>query len=153
MEGGYTAYMVDALQRPRVVFINGNKKTIGGPGSVTLAMVQRCLSRMAGWVRLSLQCMEYEYPSWHLLLSFSVFDLCSKEKKRRMVSVMDSARSVFRGWHVLSGAPQMPWKASSVITWDLQQVTMPSTSRADMLQPGLRPSVGPGASDWGGRQS
>jgi len=34
--------------------------------------------RMAGWVRLSIQCMDYEYPSWHLLLSFSIFYLSSK---------------------------------------------------------------------------
>lgn len=34
--------------------------------------------RMAGWVRLSIQCLEYEYPSWHLLLSFNIFDLTTK---------------------------------------------------------------------------
>ncbi len=49
---------------------------------MTLPMVNRCLARMAGWVRLSIQCMDYEYPAWHLLLSFSAFDLASRIRQR-----------------------------------------------------------------------
>ena len=79
---GFTAFIIDLLQKPRLAWVGPHAKTIGGPGAVTQEMVARCLSRMAGWVRLSLQCMDYEYPSWHLLLSFSVFDLCSLKAQR-----------------------------------------------------------------------
>ena len=37
---------------------------------------------MAGWVRLSIQCMQYEYPHWHICLAFAVFDLGATKKGR-----------------------------------------------------------------------
>ena len=82
LKSGYTAYALELLQRPRVVFVGRGPKTIGGPGKVTLPLVGRCLARMAGWARLSIQCMNYEYPDWHLLLSFSAFDLASRIRDR-----------------------------------------------------------------------
>ena len=48
---------------------------------MTIALLARCLSRMAGWVRLSVQSIDYEYPDRHLLLSFSVFNLSKTGKK------------------------------------------------------------------------
>lgn len=47
------------------------------------SMVARCIGRMAAWCRLSIMCIDYEYPNWHLLLSFSIFDLCPSGSARR----------------------------------------------------------------------
>ena len=75
MNTGFTAHMLESLRRPRAVLIAGRPKQLGGPDRVTQTVIRRCLARMCAWVRLSLRCMDYEYPHWHLLLSFSVFDL------------------------------------------------------------------------------
>ena len=79
---GFTAYIIRELQDPRLVFVNGRAKTIGGHNSVSHDLIGRCLSRMAGWVRLSIQCMQYEYPHWHICLAFAVFDLGATKKGR-----------------------------------------------------------------------
>jgi hypothetical protein len=90
LKTGFTAFMLGLLQNQRLVFVGSRPKAIGGAGKVTIAMIERCLSRMSGWVRLSLQCLNYEYPSWHLLLSFSVFDLAAALKGRRTHGFGDS---------------------------------------------------------------
>ena len=79
---GYTSYMICTLQRPRTIYIRGRPKTLGGPRSITRALLGSCLSRMASWVRLSIACINYEYPSWHLLLSFCIFDLTATGSRR-----------------------------------------------------------------------
>ena len=79
---GFTSYIIRELQTPRVVFVSGHAKTIGGPNSVNEELIGRCLSRMAGWVRLSIQCIQYEYPHWDVCLAFSVFDIASTKKGR-----------------------------------------------------------------------
>ena len=70
LQTGYTYFAIINLERSRLVHVAGKPKKIGGKNSVSTALLAQCLSRMAGWVRLSIQCIEYEYPDWHLLFSF-----------------------------------------------------------------------------------
>ena len=49
---------------------------------MTMGMVSRCLSRMAAWVRLAIECINYEFPDWHLLLAFPVFDLWASARAK-----------------------------------------------------------------------
>jgi hypothetical protein len=79
---GYTYYATQVLQTPRLVSTSsGETKTIGGPGSVTVEIIGRCLSRMAGWARLSLQCISFEYPGWDLVLCYVIFNLSDYKEK------------------------------------------------------------------------
>ena len=72
---GFTAYALVLLEQPRAFFVGGSAKTLGGANKVTMVMLSRCLSRMVAWVRLAIECIDYEFPDWHLLLAVSVFDL------------------------------------------------------------------------------
>ena len=81
LELGYTHFAVKNLGVARLFHVNGKAKTLGGPGKVTVAMLGRCLSRMAGWARLSIQSVNAEYPSWHLLLSFQCFRIVARERQ------------------------------------------------------------------------
>ena len=74
--GGYTSHVLEEiLKRPKVA-VHGNQTfSIGGPGSVTPAMVDKCLARMACYVRLATQCVISEFPGWRCLLAFSVFNV------------------------------------------------------------------------------
>ena len=47
-----------------------------------MGMASRCLSRIDAWVRLAIECINYEFPDWHLLLAFSVFDLWASASAR-----------------------------------------------------------------------
>ena len=71
----FTAYALVLPGQQRTFFVGGSAKTLGGPNKVRMRMASRCLSRMAAWVRLAIECINYEFPDWHLLLAFSVFDL------------------------------------------------------------------------------
>ena len=69
------------LSNPRVVLVKGRPKTIVGAGKVTADMLCRCLARMCWWVRLAIRCINFEFPSWNLMLSFAVFDVSSRRLK------------------------------------------------------------------------
>jgi hypothetical protein len=67
--------MLQRLQDPVVVLIDGQPKTVGGSGTVTLAMQRRCLARMSAWCRLAQMTLKAEFPDWDALCAFDVFDL------------------------------------------------------------------------------
>ena len=75
--GGYTAYIIEVmLKRPRVAVLTKQRTfSIGGPGTVRTAMVSRCLTRMASWVRLAALCVDVEFPGWKCIMAFTVFDV------------------------------------------------------------------------------
>ena len=50
-------------------------RSLGGPSSVPTTMIDRCLSRMAAWVRLAVTSIKAEFPSWELVMAFGAFSL------------------------------------------------------------------------------
>lgn len=74
---GHTAVMIASLLRERTCLLPGDGaiRSLGGPGAVGRALLQRCLDRMCVWVRLAVERIDLEFPSWRLLQAFEVFDL------------------------------------------------------------------------------
>ena len=76
LRSGYTRVMLDRLRAPRTFFLGQAQiKTIGVQGGIGAAAVRDCLAHLQAWVRLALETMNVEFPSWGLLVSFQVFDL------------------------------------------------------------------------------
>lgn len=71
---GYTEFGLEQMQRQRTFWFGVHANALGGPGRVDHAMVQRCLARMCNWVRLAITCIEFEFPQWHTLYCFAIFD-------------------------------------------------------------------------------
>ena len=80
---GYTKHVLDILKKSRGYFVQNQPFTLGGPGRVSPAMIERCMKRMACWVKLAINVIDAEYPSYQLLHSFLVFDLTRKAQTRR----------------------------------------------------------------------
>ena len=76
LESGATGALLRSLKEaPKTVMVNGSVKTIGSPSA---DVVDRCLGRMAAWVRLGESISEAEFPFFEPLQCFSVFNLESK---------------------------------------------------------------------------
>ena len=76
----YTSYALDMLRsEASVLTIQQGRKTvtrsIGGPSSVSDELLERCLGRMAAWVRLAAATVRAEFPDWEVLNAFAVFSL------------------------------------------------------------------------------
>ena len=75
----YTSYTLDTLQDPRPLRVQEGRRTIvrsfGGPSSVPLELIDRCLSRMAAWVRLSMETVRAEFPDWEVITAFGALNL------------------------------------------------------------------------------
>jgi hypothetical protein len=74
--GTYTEYAIQELHRPRAITLH-TKNTMRSFGGNRLQpeMIDRCLSRMTAWVRLVLQSISAEFPSWEILNAFGAFNL------------------------------------------------------------------------------
>ena len=74
---GHTQLMQKHLTTERTCILPPENalKSLGGPGSISDDVLERCLTRMSIWVRLTGERLEAEFPSWRLLASFRVFDL------------------------------------------------------------------------------
>ena len=72
---GFVRYACQLLAKPRVCWVGGSQRTIGGPGAVTEQLLGKCLSRMANWLRLTISAVSAEFPDWQLTQSMSVFNL------------------------------------------------------------------------------
>ena len=82
LKAGYTAYAIDfVLKRQLVAVLPKKVITFGGVDSLTVDVLRNCLSKMAGWVRLSIECIDLEFPHWKTFLSFGIFDLSSSSGK------------------------------------------------------------------------
>jgi hypothetical protein len=86
---GYTTFMMTALQRPRVFqpTRTAPPRTLGGPSWSNLSMqsaavVERCLSRMQKYARLTIAVTAAEFPSFELCSAFRVFHLEESRSKR-----------------------------------------------------------------------
>ena len=73
---GYTSYIVARLKRTRLLFLaDGSSRTLGGPDCPAQPVVQRCLERMTCWVKLAINVIQTEWPSWEVLAAFGSFEL------------------------------------------------------------------------------
>lgn len=90
---GYTKYVIAMCQRSHGYFVNGEPHTFGGKDRINPAMVQRCLARMCCWVKLAIQTIEAEFPSFSLLRAFQIFDLTTRARQRR---AQDPEQAAFR---------------------------------------------------------
>jgi hypothetical protein len=76
LDGTYTKFVIDLLQRPRTITLHQPNilRSIGG-GGVQPEVVDRCMSHMAAWVRLVMSTIAAEFPSWEVLNAFAAFNL------------------------------------------------------------------------------
>ncbi|CAK0823904.1 unnamed protein product, partial [Prorocentrum cordatum] len=73
---GYTKFVHDALvRRPVTIFVRGHPRTIGGPGSVTPEIKERCRNRMVAWCRLAQATVKAEWPDFEVMAAFDAFNL------------------------------------------------------------------------------
>ena len=89
-KGGHTAVMLKNLRRPVVLFWHGQPKTIGGEGSATHEIMQRCRHRMLNWARLAKLVVKAEFPSFDVLVAFSAFNVASTGERGKHVDLAGS---------------------------------------------------------------
>jgi hypothetical protein len=84
LESGYTKFAIDSLQaKRRTYFIRREPFSLGGPGKLTEAILDRCFQRLQNYCVLAESVIRAEFPSFELLSAFSVFDLSSRESARQ----------------------------------------------------------------------
>ena len=76
----YTSYALDMLRsEARVLTLQQGRqavtRSVGGPSSVSDELLERCLGRMAAWVRLAAATVRAEFPDWEVLNAFAAFSL------------------------------------------------------------------------------
>ena len=81
--------MLRILETPRALPQRHGMKTLGGPGKVTEAMLDKCFRRLAGMVKLQVLTIEAEFPKWEVLSAFSAFDLERTERADEPIAALD----------------------------------------------------------------
>lgn len=81
---GHGRTMIKALEVERACILQPEQtmKSLGGPSAVRPEIIQRCLQRMAAYVKLVSARLELEFPSWRALSHFDIFDLNQVFEKR-----------------------------------------------------------------------
>ena len=82
MRSGFVRHACEVLSKPHVCWVNGTQRVVGGPGTVTTPLLEKCLSRMANWVRLTITAVSGEFPRWQLLRTLDVFHLAKHTKSK-----------------------------------------------------------------------
>ena len=82
MRSGFVRHACEVLSKPHVCWVNGTQRVVGGPGTVTTPLLEKCLSRMANWVRLTITAVSAEFPRWQLLRALDVFHLAKHTKSK-----------------------------------------------------------------------
>ena len=80
---GFVKYAIEGLATPHVCWVDGKQRIIGGPGAVTPAIIQRCLSRMANFVRLTVAAASAEFPRWQVVQALGVLNLEHRVHRQR----------------------------------------------------------------------
>ncbi len=81
-ETGYATFALNMLRAPIVFHATGRVLRSLGGQEVDGEIVARCAARMACWVRLAIQRVEFEFPRWLPVHSFCVFDLSCRAHGR-----------------------------------------------------------------------
>ena len=97
IELGYTCHMLSILERGRACVVAGESFNLGGPDSVTVEMVKRCLGRMANFIVLFLKTLDAEFPAWNVIQNFHCFDLPDHGKTPSYVRPLRRLCQVFGG--------------------------------------------------------
>ena len=82
LKSGYTAHVLELLERPRTLYINELAKTLGGlPRARLASIVCSCLKRFAAWVQLAKDVVATEFPAFELLQTLSVLHFPGRPSK------------------------------------------------------------------------
>ena len=79
--GTFAHIVHGALLRERALVFpgaHGGAHVVGGEGSLSSEVVQRCAVRMRDWVSMCFAALDTEFPEWELAQAFRVFDLSPK---------------------------------------------------------------------------
>lgn len=82
MASSFTRHIVNFLEQPRTIFCQGSAKTLGGPGKVSAAVLERCRRRMIAWVTLATTVLRAEFPSFEILQAFGCLSLGGSRRGR-----------------------------------------------------------------------
>ncbi|CAE7707229.1 unnamed protein product [Symbiodinium sp. CCMP2592] len=106
VEHGYTKQMLLYLRRQRA-YMDGQDRPrcLGGPGTVSADMLQRCIDRLQMFVNLACETLRAEFPDYDLLSSFAIFDLDTKTMKSSE-AFADRTQSMARLAQILKALPQ-----------------------------------------------
>eukprot|EP00435_Cladocopium_sp_Y103_P066961 s17_g29.t1 len=70
---GFTQFMLDALQKPRIVPVTG--QTIGCSAGVPDQVFRSCLGHLKEWLVVAREICRAEFPNFRLLAAFQIFDI------------------------------------------------------------------------------
>lgn len=73
---GYVKEMISYLKHQRgFMDSHGRPKTLGGPGTVTVAVLQNCIQHLQLFTLLATDTIRSEFPDYDLLMCLSAFNL------------------------------------------------------------------------------
>lgn len=76
---GYTKHALELLRRTRLLDAGGGKvNSLGAKAGPAPDVVNRCIKEMQSWVTMARKVCDAEFPSFDVLMSFSVFDVSSQ---------------------------------------------------------------------------
>lgn len=79
LETSYSRLMLEFVLQPRTFFLGGERRTIGGPDSVSRSLMDKCVQRLINWTVLARDVIEGEFPEFELMQSFAVCNLSSRK--------------------------------------------------------------------------
>ena len=90
---GHGRSMIKTLEVERTCILHPEQtmKTLGGPRAVRPEIVERCLQRMAAYVKLVSARLDLEFPSWRVLSHFDIFDL-NQVVQNKLDGTMEAAK-------------------------------------------------------------
>ena len=87
-ETGFTKLMLQTLRSKVAFFLDGSAKSVGGPGSVTPAIMERCRQRFVTWITLVRETIQAEFPNFEFAHALDAFNLDG-----------DFDRARLKAWH------------------------------------------------------
>ena len=83
VSSGFTAYMLNSLEKPRGYLVRGQPKTLGGPGKVTTPLILQCIEQCQAFLVLATNTIKAEFPDSDILTAFRVFAVVKKRGVER----------------------------------------------------------------------
>lgn len=110
---GYTSYIMNVLKSARVFHVKGEMRRIGGVIPNLAEILARCLGRMACWVKLAVDVVDAEVPTYKMTAAFSVLDVSGEAAKH---DAMDATFSEHRAESIARLA--QTWRVDAGDLWD-----------------------------------